>query len=290
MKLIITLLTLITSINSETTTTDLLWKPKNEGGLITYKRPYWAKNITIEIDDITKNIQSVEGIIIPLSTTTRYQTIDQYNGCYLEPGSTKYTTRFKEEYDGYNRGHIMGLRNGGPDISKNVVPQWGKWQADKGQPWYNFEEDINKKAFDLYGWDKTTQPVDLCMNETQNVCVKEPVEKVYWEINLKYGKNNPCEPESYEGIISFGEKKYTFNFPNNGTERIILEPYTEKIPNDESSLIPWVFVFIVLSIWICVYCIYKKITHTIIMNEIVICNQKNQPEINNECLFSSDEN
>jgi len=261
-------LTLITLVSSELITTNLLWKPKNTSGLITYFRPEWAKNITIEIDDITNNINSVEGIIIPLSTTTRpYNNPNPNNNCHMNDPCDGHCID-----EGYHRGHIMGLRNGGPQLSENIVAQWGTWQGNSGGAWYDFEEDINKKTFDLYGWNKTTQPVDLCMNDTQNNCIKEPNNKVDWKINLIYEEYcfgtecDNCELVRYEGFIFFGEKKYTFDFVNNGTEKIILK--SEKIPNDEeSSLIPWIFVFIVLSIWICVFFFYKKMKYT---REIVL--------------------
>ena len=259
MKLIITLLTLIISVSS--ITTDLLWK-KPSGPQ--YYRPHWGKNITIEINDNKKNIRSVKGIIIPLYTDPRPSQKNPYNNCYINNPCIDGHCIYKD----YNRGHIMGLRNGGPHLSENIVPQWGKWQG-AGGVWYDFEEYINEESLDFYDWNKTPHPMDLCMNETQNNCIKEPINKVYWEINLIYEDNN-CEPVRYEGFIFFGEKKYTFDFVNNGTEKITLKPI-EKIPNDdESSLIPWIFVFIVLSIWICVYFIYKKITHTISMNEIIL--------------------
>jgi hypothetical protein len=249
---------LITLVSSKLITTNLLWKPKNKGGKETYYRPEWAKNITIEIDD-TNNTQSVEGIIIPLSSTTRYGTKYPYNNCPTgcSPGNSR---------DCYNNGHIMGLRNGGPDLSENIVAQWGNWQQPgAGGVWYNFEEYINKKSLNFYDWNTRPQPADLCMNDTHKNCtVKEPNKKVYWKINLIYEDNN-CEPVRYEGFIFFGEKKYTFDFVNNGTEEII---FKEKIPNDEeSSLIPWIFVFIVLSIWICVFLFYKKMKYT---REIVL--------------------
>ena len=258
MILFLILLTLITPITSLTKTTKLLWKPKNTSGLITYYRPEWAKNITIEIDDITNNINSVEGIIIPLSTTTRpYNNPNPNNNCHMNDPCDGHCID-----EGYNRGHIMGLRNGGPQLSENIVAQWGTWQGNSGGAWYDFEEDINKKAFDLYGWNKTTQPEDLCMNKTQNQndCTKEPNNKVYWEINLRYGENS-CEPERYDGIINFGDKKFQFNFVNNGTEEIVLEPYKEPDNKDkDDNLLPWIFVFIIFTIlWGCFFYHRKRL-------------------------------
>ena len=237
--MLLTLLTLIIqSVNSEQYTTNKLWKD--------YVRPEWAGNVTINYNE--DSIRSIEGIIVPTKSTNR-TTSEPYKGCYREYVGHY---RFKHEYKGYHRGHVMGLRNGGPDISKNVVPQWGDWQANKGQPWYDFEDYINKEAFELYNWSNTIQPWEL--NETT-----KPDDTIYWKINLIYEDNN-CEPVRYEGFIFFGEKKYTFDFVNNGTEEIILNPIepTPTPKKKKSSLFPWICVFIVLSIWICVYFFYRR--------------------------------
>ena len=255
MILFLILLTLITPITSLTKTTKLLWKPKNTSGLITYYRPPWAKNVTIEIDDNTRNVLSVKGIIIPLSTSDRQKAPTSYNICHINNTCVQYDSRHC-----YNNGHIMGLGNGGPDLSENIVEQWGNWQQSGGV-WYDFEEYINKRTLNLYGWnEKKPHPKDLCKNETQNDCTKEPNNKVYWEINLRYGENS-CEPERYDGIINFGDKKFQFNFVNNGTEEIVLEPYKEPDNKDkDDNLLPWIFVFIIFTIlWGCFFYHRKRL-------------------------------
>ena len=248
--MLLTLLTLIIpSVNSEQYTTNKLWKPKNKGGKETYYRPEWAKNITIEIDD-TNNTQSVEGIIIPLSSTTRYEKKYPYNNC--PTGCSRGNSR-----DCYNNGHIMGLRNGGPDLSENIVAQWGNWQQPGGE-WYKLETRIQQIALKEYEWDKKPHPEDLCMNDTHKNCtVKEPNNKVYWKINLIY--EDDCKPVRYKGFIKINNKKhYVFEIINNGTYSLNpIEP-TPTPKKKKSSLFPWICVFIVLSIWICVYFFYRR--------------------------------
>jgi hypothetical protein len=247
MRLFLILLTLITPITSLIEETNKLWK-KPSGPQ--YYRPGWAGIVTIEIEN--KRINSVEGIIIPLSTGDRPGAPNPYNNCYYNSSCPEHHC-IKE---GYNRGHIMGLGNGGPDLRENIVPQWEKWQG-AGGVWYDFEVYINEKTFDLYRWDKKPHPEDLCMNKTQKNCTEEPNKKVYWKINLIY--EDDCEPVRYEGFIFFGEKKYTFDFINNGTKKIVLEPYKEP-DNKDDNLLPWIFVFIIFTIlWGCFFYHRKRL-------------------------------
>ena len=136
------LLILITLISSEqftyTTYTNKLWKD--------YVRPNWAGNVIIIYNN--DNIISVEGIIIPVSTTTK----NSYSGLpfnsQCKTGTNK-TTGYGYQLD---KGHIMGSRNGGPDISENIVPQIHTWQAPGGE-WYELETKIRKLAISEYNLD-----------------------------------------------------------------------------------------------------------------------------------------
>ena len=252
--MLLTLLTLITSVSSELITTNLLWNMNGNVKGKPYYRSEWAKNITIEYED-TK-ILSIEGIIIPIHTSDwrPNDNCDPYNSCFIntgEPGCKGGTTI----EDGYDRGHIMALSNGGPNIQLNVIAQPSNWQGS-GE-WRKLEKEIQRVALDKYGEDYPIYLYDV-FNSTK------PDNIVSWKINLNYketcGNDNDscnCEPESYNGFIKINNKKhYVFEIINNGT--YTLNPI-EKIPNDEeSSLIPWIFVFIVLSIWICVYFFYRR--------------------------------
>jgi len=239
-------LTLFTLVNSEQYTTNKLWKD--------YVRPEWAGNVTIIYNN--DNIISVEGVIIPLSTGDRPDAPAPYNNCTTGncPPNKK---------DCYHKGHIMGLRNGGPDLSENIVPQWGRWQTNGGE-WYKLETKIQQIALKEYGWDKSKQPGDLKDFDPKNKVVS-------WEINLIYKDKCgmtlvecDCQPIEYNGDVYTKDKHYHFEIINNGTYSWKFE----KIPNDEeSNLIPWIFVFIVLSIWICVFLFYKKMKYT---REIVL--------------------
>lgn len=239
--MLLTLLTLITSVNSEQYTTNELWKD--------YVRPVWAGNVTINYNN--EHIKSVEGIIIPLSTGDTPSAPKPYNSdCKT---GTNSTTGYGYQLD---KGHIMGSRNGGPHTSKNIVPQIHTWQAPGGE-WYKLETKIQQIALKEYGWDKSKQPGDYLKDF-------DPKNKVVsWKINLIYKDQCgmkliecECQPIEYNGDVYTKDKHYYFKIGND-------EEYSwkliEKIPNDEeSSLIPWIFVFIVLSIWICVYFFYRR--------------------------------
>lgn len=83
--------------------TNYIWKK--------HARPSWAKPVIISYNESPKQIISVEGIAIPCSTKRRPSPPKPFN---------EYPTGKKLDLD---KGHIMALSNGGPDISFNIVPQ-----------------------------------------------------------------------------------------------------------------------------------------------------------------------
>ncbi len=198
------LITLIILINSKqsTYTTNKLWKD--------YVRPNWADNVTIIYNN--DNIISVEGVIIPVSTTTK----NSYSGLpfnsQCKTGMNK-TTGYGYQLD---KGHIMGSRNGGPDIRENIVPQIHTWQAPGGK-WYELETKIRKLAISEYDLDSKKIP------QPEELIDFNPYDKIVsWKINLIY-KNQcgmrpfecECQPIEYKGDVYTKDKHYHFEIVNN---------------------------------------------------------------------------
>jgi hypothetical protein len=234
------LLILITSISSEqfTYTTNKLWKD--------YERPEWAEEVKITYDDDMKHIQSVEGIIIPLSTNDRpKKSPSPYNDCGT--GRNNITTGVDYQLD---KGHIMALSNGGPDISLNIVPQKDKWQ-EYGE-WRKLEIKIRELALNEYNWDSKKLPQ---IEELEDYNPEDKV--VSWKINIIY-KNQcgmkpiecKCQPIEYKGDVYTKDKHYHFEIVND-------KDYTWGEITPESSknhinylliIIPCVIILIIVSL------------------------------------------
>jgi len=167
---------------------------------VTYKRPKWSNDITIELD---KKVGSwsmaglgwstlhVSGTIIPMNyKSNRPPTPDiTFDG----------TKRHLGGCTGYQKGHIIGLELGGPNVQQNIAPQTASWQA-AGQ-WRELEKDILKHCEDCYGWSHNERlPVAQANVDTRkkkNLC----------EINMwiKFWKDNI--PSNYWGYLQCDIKK-----------------------------------------------------------------------------------
>jgi len=109
-------------------------------------RPTWAGSVTIKFECIPHKkygtfarTTAVFVIIAPGATTGRASAPEPV--CPQRVSSAKnvpakYRVDVKTGVNAYNtgsvdqeKGHIMALELGGPDISENIVPQWAKWQG-----------------------------------------------------------------------------------------------------------------------------------------------------------------
>jgi hypothetical protein len=253
-------LTLITLVSSKQYTTNELWRTHSTD----YKRPDWAKEVNIIYDEDNKKVLSVEGIIIPIQTTIDNVSWRPSNNAepYNECGTGKNSTITGVDYQ-LDKGHLMALSNGGPNIKQNVVPQIHSWQGTGY--WRKLEIKIQQIAISEYGWDNKSKQLE----ELKDTHISKD-KVVHWKINIEYkiqcGMKQiecDCQPIEYNGDVYTKDKHYHFEIINNGTYT-----WDEITPNDEeSNLIPWIFVFIVLSIWICVFLFYKKMKYT---REIVL--------------------
>eukprot|EP01083_Nonionella_stella_P256514 879093_1 len=126
--------------------TDIIWS--------TYHRPTWSGNVSINYtepeDQIPGQIWKVEGIVLPISTSGRPSSSNPYNG-YPTGGAT-----------GLDRGHLMALSIGGPNINFNIVPQSSQWQQSGG--WKQMEDVIYNYAKFKYGWNTISHA-----SEAQNI-------------------------------------------------------------------------------------------------------------------------
>jgi hypothetical protein len=121
------------------------------------KRPAWAGKVTIKFESILhshygKIIRTTEviGIVAPGSTSGRPSAPEPISNIRVstakneparyqydpETGINAYNTGFVDA----EKGHIMALELGGPDIPENIVPQWAKWQGC-GE-WRKMEQQI----------------------------------------------------------------------------------------------------------------------------------------------------
>ena len=149
---------------------------------ITYRRPSWSGNVTILYDE--SQIWNVFGIILPISTSDRPSAPNPYNG---------YDTGTALSLD---KGHLMALSNGGPDIKRNIVPQSSSWQQHGG--WRDLEEVIFDYALSKYGWDP-----DAIYHASEVHDVADPGRWNYVTFNLSIFDydNTTGQPMRYRGTV-----------------------------------------------------------------------------------------
>lgn len=119
-----------------TQTSNLKFKNKTE--TLTRSKAYGNVTITLEVFEINgKEYQrpvNVSGLVEPTATTGRGGAPNPVGGFQIYFGQGK-APKESMEHDrntgrpDVERGHIMALELGGPDISENIVPQWAKFQG-----------------------------------------------------------------------------------------------------------------------------------------------------------------
>ena len=127
----------------------------------TNKRTKKSGPVTITLEELTLWVQDkpvkrerpimVEGLVEPTSTKGRGGAPDPHSGVQVYSGAGKQPklSVASERNTGIpdsERGHIMALELGGPDISQNIVPQWAKFQGSG--VWRRMEVAVLKKAVD----------------------------------------------------------------------------------------------------------------------------------------------
>lgn len=123
------------------------------------KRPAWAGMVSIATEEIQHKKYgllarqtSVMGIVAARSTKGRKGAPEPSTGFRVST-STKpsgeplvFNNRNIGRTD-LDKGHIMALELGGPDIPENIVPQWSNFQ--RNGTWKKMENDVRKTAEEL---------------------------------------------------------------------------------------------------------------------------------------------
>eukprot|EP00483_Globobulimina_turgida_P010584 UN10605 len=170
--------------------TNIIWSTSG----VTYYRPSWSGNVSINytewVGDIPGQILRLEGIVLPISTTGRPSAPNPYNG--YPTGSDS----------GLDKGHLMALSNGGPDISLNVVPQSSQWQQSGG--WRQMEMNVYNFAKYKYEWNAISHA-----SEIQHVAKPNSCNVIFFVQAMKYNVSNG-QPLLYNGSVSCGIEIYKF--------------------------------------------------------------------------------
>eukprot|EP01084_Bolivina_argentea_P144861 254059_1 len=158
----------------------------------THKRPKWAKKVNIAYCEF--QVWSVEGIVVPLSTKGRNMPPKPYNGFPIGNDLN------------LDKGHVMALSNGGPDVKYNIVPQSSKWQRTGA--WRNLENLIFNYAVSQYTWDPSNIPH---ASEVERIRSPGSRNLVKYNVTMsKYDKESG-EPMKYAGFVQSGENTlYSF--------------------------------------------------------------------------------
>lgn len=107
---------------------------------------------------------AVSGIVEPTSTTGRGGAPDPLSGYQVYSGGGKRpkASIASERNSGamdVERGHVMALELGGPDIAENIVPQWAKFQGSGD--WRKMEVAVLAKANALTEGQQLRYAVDI---------------------------------------------------------------------------------------------------------------------------------
>ena len=146
-------------------------------------RPKWAGPVHIHHYD--HEIHSVEAILIPMKTGGRSKPPSPLFGKIAEAQSKK-----------LDKGHVIALQLGGPDISENIVAQNSAWNAYGA--WRHLEKYLLHLTRSVMGFNKT-EPEFSYYNDPNDFyppkfCVK------YLVMPSDYNDNG--EPDKYIGSIS----------------------------------------------------------------------------------------
>ena len=120
------------------------------------KRPAWAGLVSIATEEIQHKTYGliarqtcVMGTVVSRSTKGRKGAPEPSTGFRVSTSATPsgeplvFNKRNSGRTD-LDKGHIMALELGGPDIPENIVPQWSNFQ--RNGKWKKMENDIRKTA------------------------------------------------------------------------------------------------------------------------------------------------
>ncbi len=122
------------------------------------KRPDWAGSVDIDVEQmlhvrlgVIRRTKLVKGMVCPVATAGRAAApegvapfrIGQSRPTSDDLAVSAYNTGAVD----LDKGHVMALELGGPDVPSNIVPQWSQWQRNGG--WRKMEKEIEKRAREL---------------------------------------------------------------------------------------------------------------------------------------------
>ena len=117
------------------------------------KRPSWAGLVSIVTEEIPHKKYgmivrqtSVMGTVAAKSTKGRKSAPEPFSGFRVSTspyGPLTFNGRNSGRTD-LDKGHIMALELGGPDIPENIVPQWSNFQ--RNGKWKRMENEVRKAA------------------------------------------------------------------------------------------------------------------------------------------------
>lgn len=121
-------------------------------------RPDWAGPVEITWESIMHATQGqiarttrVAGIIVPGNTTGRPAAPEPSSGFRVSmsrpPATAIAVSHYNTGRPDLDKGHLMALELGGPDIPENIVPQWSHWQRNGS--WRKLETSIRDQALQL---------------------------------------------------------------------------------------------------------------------------------------------
>ncbi len=146
-------------------------------------RPAWSGPVIISdnrpgnAEIRAENPRSVGGIIVPVTTAGRGSAPRPFSG--FQTGKAY----------GTDKGHMMALELGGPDITENISPQSNIWQQSGG--WRAIEVVALKFAMECMGIQGTYDP-------EKNI--PQPSRAVYFRVSPLFLNPHNGEPSHYEGV------------------------------------------------------------------------------------------
>lgn len=130
-------------------------------------------------DQVLTRPTHLEGIVIPVTTTGRPGAPDPQSGLDL----TSYA---------YDRGHLIGLELGGPDVEANIAPQWANYQ--RTQIWRKMEREVRELALAVMDISKPLAP------SKWGTSIKAPDFVVQMTVDLAYGRE-PTVPNAFRVVL-----------------------------------------------------------------------------------------
>src|SRR5262249_32427347 len=125
---------------------------------------------------IPANPRTVMGIVVPVTTAGRPSAPKPFSGVLTGKAQ------------GTDKGHMMALELGGPDISENISPQSNLWQQSGG--WRAIEVVVLRFAMECMGITSTYDPTKQ---------IPQPGRAIFFRV-APLGADANGEPSHYEGV------------------------------------------------------------------------------------------